>query len=454
MATRFRLPSANLPPVSPAFQSYTHAGSPQPRRNLPTTDSTTLSTATQTPDAADHLVAGDTFHSQFVSAPLAAQTFTSGDAFKYAVQATEANAGNNLFVQVWMGIYTNDGATLQATIRSKVIDDLEIATGGVASRFQSSTLSGTYTCAANERLVIEFSVSGTPTAAGSVQGHNASIRWGGGGAGGDILESDGQTGTTLNPWLEFTTTVVFPTTASGDGASAGVGASSVVGAATAASPASAAGLAASVVVGLAIVAAVCSATGLASDSVVGASTSAATYSGSGVATDSTIGASTAASTSTAAGVASETVVGASTAASPSTAAGVATVDGVGSTVGGVTEGTAAAAGAATVTGVGESTWASTSTATGTSVIDGVGDTVGGAVVTEPSVSPAPSTPLPKPAVWPRGLSRPFVATPHAVVLFPSWCYKEGEPAQYVMSHADFLALGSGWSYVPDGSVQE
>ena len=211
MATRFYLPSSGTPSVSPAFQSYTHAGSPQPRRDLPTSNASTLSTAVQTPDGADHLVAGDTFHSQFISAPLAAQTFTSGDAFKYCVQATEANAGNNLFVQVWMGIYTNDGATLQATIRSKVIDDFEIATGSVASRFQSSTLSGTYTCANGERLVLEISVSGTATAAGSVQGHNASIRWGANAAGGDLLESDGQTGTTLRGWIEFTNTVIFPT---------------------------------------------------------------------------------------------------------------------------------------------------------------------------------------------------------------------------------------------------
>ena len=212
MATRFHLPNANTPPVSPAFQSYTH-GASTTRRNLVVAGSgTALSNVSQTPDGADHLVAGDTFHVQFVSAPLAAQTFTSGDAFKYTVQAFEANAANNLFVQVWMGIYTNDGATLKATLRSKTADGLELNTGA-QSRTQASTLSSTYTCLANERLAVEFSVTGTPTAAGGTQGHNASFRWGDNGAGGDLAEDDTQAGSTLNGWLEFTNTVLFPLTA-------------------------------------------------------------------------------------------------------------------------------------------------------------------------------------------------------------------------------------------------
>lgn len=207
MATRFRLPSSGSAGVSPALQSYTHT--PTTRRfPLILLDASALSTLTEAPDAADHLVAGDTFIAQFISRPLLAQTFTSGDSFKYSIQALEANAGNNLFVQLWMGVYTNDGATLQGTIRSKTSDATELATS-LTNRTFSGTLSGTYSCNEGERLVIEFSVSGTPTAAGGVQGHNGSLRFGSDGAGGDLPENDTDTGTTLNPWLEFANTISF-----------------------------------------------------------------------------------------------------------------------------------------------------------------------------------------------------------------------------------------------------
>lgn len=167
-----------------------------------------MTTTAQSPDGADHLVAGDTAHCQFVSDPLEAQTFTIGDAFDYCIQGLEANAANNLFVQVFIGLVSNDGTSALATLRSKQADGTELATS-LTSRYHSGTLSGGYTTTGGERMVIEFSVVGTPTAAAGTQGHNASLRWGGNGAGGDLLENDTQTGTTLNPWLEFTNTITF-----------------------------------------------------------------------------------------------------------------------------------------------------------------------------------------------------------------------------------------------------
>jgi hypothetical protein len=208
MATRFRLTSdATTPALSPAFQSYTHASGT--RRRLLTVDGVSaLTTTAQAPDAADHLVAGDTSMVQFVSEPLAPQTFVSGAAFKYSIQGLETDAGDNLFVQIFIGVYSSDGGTLLATLRSKAVDNVELATV-LTNRTFAGTLSAGYTAVGGERLVVEFSVSGTPTAAGGVQGHNASLRWGGGGAGGDLAEDDTSTGTTLNPWLEFTTDVLF-----------------------------------------------------------------------------------------------------------------------------------------------------------------------------------------------------------------------------------------------------
>src|SRR5262245_3239736 len=129
MATRFRLPSSGTHPLSPALQSYSHT--PTTRRfYLRPTDiaNSALSTVAEAPDGADHIAAGDTFFAQFISDPLAAQTFTSGDAWDMAMQCLEANAGNNLTLQIWMGIYTQNGGSLQATIRSKTNDSNEVNT--------------------------------------------------------------------------------------------------------------------------------------------------------------------------------------------------------------------------------------------------------------------------------------------------------------------------------------
>lgn len=194
--------------MSPALQAYTHVPVIIRRPLLTVPDASALAQITRTPDAADHLVVGDTFHVQFVSEPLAAQTFTSGDAFKYAIQCTESHSGNNLFVRVWMGIYTGDGTTLQSEIRGKINDDLEMV-AALTNRFNSNLLSTTYACNPGERLVIEFSQGGTPTAAGGVQGHNGSFNWGCAASSGDLPENDTETGTTFRAWLEFANTVTF-----------------------------------------------------------------------------------------------------------------------------------------------------------------------------------------------------------------------------------------------------
>ncbi len=201
---RFRLPASGAAPVSPAIQSYTHDQGT--RRPLPTSGSTALATQAYTPDGADHLSAGDAHHVQFVSDALTTGTvFTAGNALKLCVQMLEAHANNNLNLQLWVGVYSNDGSTLQATLRSKVEQANELNTS-LESRFLSTTLSGSYTTVSGDRLVVEISVEGTPSASGGTQGHNSSIRFGENGAGGDLAENNTQTGTTLNPWIEITST--------------------------------------------------------------------------------------------------------------------------------------------------------------------------------------------------------------------------------------------------------
>lgn len=211
MATRFRLTSdTTAPAVSPATQSYSHAGPTPLRRQLLTADSSSLGNVAYTPDAADHLVAGDALQAQFVSAPMAAGIqFTSGAAIAFAVQCIEDNAGNNVAVQFFASVVSRDGSTVRRTLRSKVSEGTELATS-LTNRHLSTTQDGaTYTTVAGDRLVVEFSVTGTPTASGGTQGHNATFRWGGGGAGGDLGANDTDTGTTLNPWVEFAPTVTF-----------------------------------------------------------------------------------------------------------------------------------------------------------------------------------------------------------------------------------------------------
>ena len=217
MATRFRLTNDDTDPaVTPAHQSYTHTRTTAAEyRQLKTADSSTLATTAYTPDAADDLVAGDSLHSTFVSAGMAAGIqFTSADVIKVAIQGLEPNTGCNMGWQLWVGIYDTVGTTLQRTLRSKVAEGNEFS-GAATNRFLSTTQSGaTYTTAAGDVLVVEIGVTGTPTAATGVNGHNASLRFGGSGASGDLPENDAETGATFNPWIEFIPTITFGTDAS------------------------------------------------------------------------------------------------------------------------------------------------------------------------------------------------------------------------------------------------
>lgn len=205
MATRYRLTSSTTAPdVSPSIQSYTHTQGT--RRKLLTTDTSALTSSAYTPDAADHSVVGDAQHIQFVSDPLAAGiVYSSGNALAACIQGFEPNANCNQFLQIFVSVVNSSGVQ-QAVLRSKVSFPTELATA-LTARFLSTTLSGSYTTALNDRLVVEISTEGNPAGGGGVQGHNATLRWGGNGAGGDLASADGETGTTLNPWVEITESV-------------------------------------------------------------------------------------------------------------------------------------------------------------------------------------------------------------------------------------------------------
>lgn len=207
MATRFRLTSDDTDPaVLPTEQTYTHfhAGTPRYRKLL-TTDSSALATVTHNPDTADHHIAGDAKISSYVSASMSAGiVFTSGETIKFAIQGFEQNAGNNQAIQIWVGIWDSAGTTLRRALRSKISEGTELPLTTATNRFLSTTQDGaTYTTVADDLLVVEIGHVGTPTAAGGINGHNAVLRFGSAGAGGDLPENDTEAGTTFNPWIEF-----------------------------------------------------------------------------------------------------------------------------------------------------------------------------------------------------------------------------------------------------------
>lgn len=209
MATRFRLTNdTTAPSVSPTLQSYTHNAPTTVRRKLLTSDSSALTTTAYTPDA-DISHAGDALWCQFVSDPMmAGRVFSNGDAISVAMQGLEAHANNNLFLQMYVAVVSQDGNTVRRVLRSKVSDGTEWATT-LESRVHATTQDGaSYTTVAGDRLVVELSAQGSTGAGGGTQGHNGSMRFGGNGAGGDIT-TDAQTGTTLNPWFEVVPNDLF-----------------------------------------------------------------------------------------------------------------------------------------------------------------------------------------------------------------------------------------------------
>jgi hypothetical protein len=348
--TRYRLPASGAAAVSPAIQSYTHTQST--RRPLPTSDATALATQAYTPDAADDPDPGDAHHVQLVSAALTTGTvFDVGNAIKLAIQGLEAHAANNLNVQLWAGVYSNDGATLRQTLLGKTEQASELGTA-LAGRFLSTTVANAYTTIAGDRLVIEVSVEGDPGGGGGVQGHNASLRWGSDGAGGDLAESDGETGTTLNPWFEIEDTQA--TIVEAEGASAGAGSTN--------------GLAASVPTatgastGAASVAAIAAAIWLG----LGAVAAGASVNGIGAGTAGADGASSAVAVVT--GSASVLVL------SEGAASGVAVVTGEGEDAAGgtVIEADGASAGVASANGMAVAFWLSDGASEATASVSGVG----------------------------------------------------------------------------------
>jgi len=218
MATRFRLTwSGNSPPVIPAHQSYTHGNNSIATRELKLQNKTVLTAFGISPDTPNHNVLGDTLLVSFVSTPLEVQNL-SAQVFKCCISYSELSANDNLFAQIGIWLFSNDGLTQIAELLPKTAHGVELNTG-LASRFFSLVTTGYNMVPADRgaRIVIEISVVGTPTGGK----HNATIRLGGSAAS-DLPETDNNF-SSLNPWAEFANTLVLiPASSSGLSGNSGI----------------------------------------------------------------------------------------------------------------------------------------------------------------------------------------------------------------------------------------
>ena len=213
MATRLYLPASGTAPASPTISTDWEHPQVTRRPTSKTKGSTALATQAYTPDSVDHIANNDSHHVQFVSTDqLAAQTIAA-QAVELAIQGLEPRNSNNMFVTLKIFACSADGTIIRTPPLLDITrDGVEFGTA-LSSRSLTATTAAV-TVSADDRLVFEIGVGGTPTAVGgSPDGHNASLRWGEDGAGGDLTAAtDSQTGTTLNPWIEFANNLFSITT--------------------------------------------------------------------------------------------------------------------------------------------------------------------------------------------------------------------------------------------------
>ena len=212
MATRAYFPetqAADITPPAPVGSTEWEHVNSVVRALLLSPDGSALTTTSYAPDAADDLTNRDSCHRQYVSPPLGLQTLSGN--VKAQFQCLEAHANNQLFLTLKILVCSFDGTSTRATLLAITrATSLELATSLTNRTFPSTALSSYTVVNPGDRLVIEVGLGGNvTTAAGGVQGHNGSLRFGCSAAGGDLPENETDTGTTLRPWIEFTNDLQF-----------------------------------------------------------------------------------------------------------------------------------------------------------------------------------------------------------------------------------------------------
>jgi hypothetical protein len=211
MATRFyfseTLVSSITPPAPVGAAEWEHVNT-LIRSMVTTADASSLTTTSYAPDAADDITNRDSCHRQYVSDPLGAQTITGNVTGQF--QCLEAHANNNLFLTIKIMLCSTTGSTSRATVLAITrATSLELGTALANRTFPATAVTSTVVTP-GDRLVVEIGLGGNiTTAAGGVQGHNGSLRFGGSAAGGDLAVNETETGTTFRPWFEFAANLVW-----------------------------------------------------------------------------------------------------------------------------------------------------------------------------------------------------------------------------------------------------
>lgn len=209
MATRLYFPDGAVAPITPPAPTanWAHINSVLAPL-LSVVDASALATTAYTPDAADDITDKAAHHRQYISPCLSAQALSGNVTGQF--QCSEAHANNNLFLTLKILLCDRAGASTLATLLAITrATSLELTTTLTNRTFPSTALTP-FTCADGDRLVVEVGLAGNiTTAAGGVQGHNGSIRWGCSAAGGDLAANETEAGTTFRPWVEFASTFTW-----------------------------------------------------------------------------------------------------------------------------------------------------------------------------------------------------------------------------------------------------
>ena len=207
MATRFYFnltTAADVTPPTP-LADWEHQETITTRKMELIADNSTLTSTAVNPDGAADLTDKDVLHRQYVSVPIAAQTFTGNVTAQ--IQVSEDNTRNNLFIAVAIRVISNDGTTVQneslGVTRSTTT---EAGTSPTNMTFPATSI-GSYATASGDRILVELGLGGN---AGAASGeHNGTMTWGTNASGGDLPVDETETGTTFRGWIEFSNTLQF-----------------------------------------------------------------------------------------------------------------------------------------------------------------------------------------------------------------------------------------------------
>jgi len=176
MATAFYLPSSGAAPVSPTPDAATwtlHVNTVSRPLNF-TRGNTALTTLAYNPDAADHLVNGNSMIAQFVSEILPPQA-VAAQQILWGARMLEVAASNNLFPMLRLYGCNVAGSSNLGTILAGTRSATELGTAITGACRVEAGSAVTF----NEpwRLVAEWGVGGLPVNT-ATDTHNASIAFG------------------------------------------------------------------------------------------------------------------------------------------------------------------------------------------------------------------------------------------------------------------------------------